>query len=80
MEGWREFNIVLFDSEFYFQDTSEPLKLYGPVTEDDAADTLERILLGQPVDYIELPVMMYFDVGSEGAHKVTGARRPPSIT
>jgi hypothetical protein len=80
MEGWREFNIVMFDNEFYFQDTSEPLKLYGPITQDDATNTLERILLGQPVDYIELPMMLYMDFGSEPAHKAKGARRPPRIT
>jgi hypothetical protein len=80
MDGWREFNVVIFDDEFYFQDASEPLKLYGPVTADDAADILEGILLGQPVDYIELPMMMYVDFGNEDMHKAMGTRRPTSIT
>lgn len=73
MEGWREFNLVLFDDEYYFQDTSEPFRLYGPVTEDDAADTLERILLGQPVDYIDLPMMIIIEFGNEAVKKAVAA-------
>jgi hypothetical protein len=78
MEGWREFNIILFDNEYYFQDTSDPCRLYGPVTQEDAAEILEKVLLGQLVDYIELPPMAFFDF--EDASKAKGVRRAPKIS